>query len=157
MSRADGSTSNGGRRVVNEPDVLAAIGGLLQTRDKGESLALWSDIRPRFDGNLAGLLDYMWHNVSAIVGPHGGALMNHRFAGPGTMILEFLPTSRMSYLNYEETSMLNQTYAAIVVEPAMGSMDDMLVMPADVVALLDGHLGRPRVENVVLSYQWDRE
>lgn len=157
MSRSDGSTANPGRNVTNEPDVVSTISTFLQNRGRGEQLAHWSDIRPRFEGNLDGLVQYMWRNVSAIVGPHGGALMNHRFTGPETLLLEFLPTSRLSYLNFEETSILNQTYAAVVVEPVEGTPDDLVIDPADVVGLLETYLGKPREEKMVLGYQWDRE
>ncbi|CAK9781135.1 unnamed protein product [Cutaneotrichosporon oleaginosum] len=157
MSRSDGSTANAGRNVLNEPDVIAGVESLLQVRDRGETLAHWSNIHALFEHDLDGLINYMWRNVSAVIGPHGGALINHRFAGPGTMVLGFLPTTHMSYLNYEETSMLNQTYAAIVVDPAGQSVDDMMIDPADVTVLLNAHLGKPRRENLVLSYQWDRE
>ncbi|BEJ01108.1 hypothetical protein CcaverHIS631_0509650 [Cutaneotrichosporon cavernicola] len=88
-------TSNPGRKVVNEPDVVTAIGRLLRTRGNGESLAHWSGIYPTFEGNLHRLIDFMWRNVSALEGPHDGAIMNHRFAGPGTLVLGFLPTTRI--------------------------------------------------------------
>ncbi|BEI85500.1 hypothetical protein CcaverHIS002_0509010 [Cutaneotrichosporon cavernicola] len=90
-----GFTSNPGRKVVNEPDVVTAIGRLLRTRGNGESLAHWSGIYPTFEGNLHRLIDFMWRNVSALEGPHDGAIMNHRFAGPGTLVLGFLPTTRI--------------------------------------------------------------
>ncbi|BEJ16350.1 hypothetical protein CspHIS471_0509550 [Cutaneotrichosporon sp. HIS471] len=122
--------------------IVTAIGRLLRTRGNGESLAHWSDIRPTFEGNLDRLIDFMWRKVSALGGPHGSAIMNHRFAGPGTLVLGFLPTTRISYLNYEETNMLNQTYAAIVIEPATETVDDMTIDPADVVTLLERHLGK---------------
>lgn len=157
MSRSDETVTNGGRQVANEGEVVAGIEQLLRTRDKGEKLVHFSSIRSQFENDLNGLINFLWTKVSAIVGPHGGAIMNHRFAGPGTLVLEFLPTSRIEYINFEEASMLNQTYAAVVVEPVPGSRDDMVVDPADVTHILDKYLGTSRKESVILSYQWDRE
>lgn len=157
MSRSDASAQNRGRQVLNEAEVVSGIEQLLVTRQKNESLVHFSAIWDRFESDLDGLINYLWTNVAAILGPHGGAIMNHRFTGPGTLVLEFLPTSRLEYINFEEASMLNQTYAAVVVDPAEGSKDDMVIDVSDVTTILEQHLGQPRSEGVVLSYQWSKE
>lgn len=152
MSRSDGRANNGGRRVLNEPAVLAAIESLLETRGRGERLQLFD---PSKFPNVSALIETFSRDVAAVVGPHGGSLMNHRFAGPDTLVLEFLPTTRMEVINFEETSMLNQTYAAIV-SPGIGASHDMEVDAADVVKLLSERLGKPG-KSVLMPYQWVKE
>lgn len=152
MSRSDGRASNGGRRVLNEPAVLSAISDLLQSRNKGERLELFD---PTKYSNFSALVDAFSRDVAAVVGPHGGSLMNHRFAGPDTLVLEFLPTTRMEMINFEETSLLNQTYA-VIVTPGVGSKHDMTVDVGDVVKLLSERLGKPG-RSVLMPYQWVKE
>ncbi|WVF72520.1 hypothetical protein IAT40_007337 [Kwoniella sp. CBS 6097] len=154
MSRSNGLAANGGRQVVNERKVLRAIENLLVERGKGETLQIYNDASY---GTVDELMEFFSKDVLAIVGPHGGALMNHRFAGPGTLLLEFLPTSRMETINYEEASMLNQTYAAIVVEPSQGTRDDMEINPEDVRTILDRNLGKQRIDNIQLGLSCDNE
>jgi capsular polysaccharide biosynthesis protein len=153
MSRSDGNTANSGRQVENEADVLSAIELLLAERELGESLLVFN---PDTYNTTESLIEFFTNDVLAIVGPHGGGLMNHRFAGPNVLVLEFLPTSRIEWINWEEVSVLNQTYAAIITEPIPDTKDDMIIEPSQVVDLLSRHIGTPgRMAGV--SYDWDQE
>lgn len=152
MSRSDGRASNGGRRVLNEDSVLTAIRSLLDTRGRGERLELFD---PTKFESVSSLIETFSRDVAAVVGPHGGSLMNHRFAGPDTLVLEFLPTTRMEVINFEETSMLNQTYA-VIVTPGIGATHDVEVDAGDVVKLLSEKLGKPG-KSVLMPYQWVKE
>lgn len=138
--------------MLNEEAVLSAIRTLLDSRGRGERLELFD---PTKFGNASSLIETFSRDVAAVVGPHGGSLMNHRFAGPDTLVLEFLPTTRMEVINFEETGMLNQTYA-VVVTPGIGASHDMEVDVADVVKLLSERLGKPG-RSVLMPYQWVKE
>lgn len=138
--------------MLNEEAVLSAIRTLLDSRGRGERLELFD---PTKFGNVSSLIETFSRDVAAVVGPHGGSLMNHRFAGPDTLVLEFLPTTRMEVINFEETGMLNQTYA-VVVTPGIGASHDMEVDVADVVKLLSERLGKPG-RSVLMPYQWVKE
>jgi len=154
MSRSDGRAANGGRQVENEPAVLDAIRDLLAERGRGETLHIFNREE---HATLDDLVNYLSTNVSAIVGPHGGALMNHRFAGPNVLMVEFMPASRLAWINYEEVSMLNQTYA-VVIAPTVGEdgKHNMVVPPDQVVLLLSEHLGKES-RPPGTSYDWDQE
>ncbi|WVW79015.1 hypothetical protein I302_100978 [Kwoniella bestiolae CBS 10118] len=155
VSRSHGGAMNGGRRVVNEAQLLSDIKEFLDERGKGETLQLFEETQYR---DLDKLIDQLANRVSAIIGPHGGGLMNHRFMSPQkSLLLEFLPTSRIEFINYEESSILNQTYSTIIVEPAPNTRDDMIIDFQDVRHILDAHLGKDRPEKIQASYQWVAE
>lgn len=76
MSRANGRASNGGRKVVNEVELLEGIRVLLDERGLGEELVLFDETAfPDLDS----LFSWFGANVAAVVGPHGGALLHHRW------------------------------------------------------------------------------
>ncbi|KAJ6507609.1 hypothetical protein DFH09DRAFT_1000142 [Mycena vulgaris] len=144
MSRSHGGALNGGRRVVNEDAVLHGITALLEERGRGEQLVMFTAAT---FGNVSHLLEWFTENVIAVVGPHGGAMINHRWAPNSTLVLEFLPANKIALMIYEEASLLSQTYAAIIAQPVTpakpikGVDDDMEVDVRDVVSLLRAHLG----------------
>ncbi|KAF7325974.1 hypothetical protein MKEN_00448300 [Mycena kentingensis (nom. inval.)] len=152
MTRSDGQAHNTGRRVLNEEEVIAAIEALLMERQQGEELVVFD---PRNFHNITALFSWFQQNVKAVVGPHGGAMINHRWAPKDTFILEFMPETRIALMIYEEASLLSQTYAAIVVPPANLSSYDMNVEVEQVVQLLRAHLGREDKEDPLRrSYSW---
>lgn len=154
MSRGNGLAMNGGRYVVNEDAVLDEIRNVLLERDQGEELVIFDD---KSFTSTTELITFLSTEVSAIIGPHGGALMNHRLAGPDVLLLEFLPTSRMEFVNHEEASILGQPYAVIITEPAPDSHDNMIIEPSEVRAILTQHLGVRRPDTIVPSYSWALE
>jgi capsular polysaccharide biosynthesis protein len=154
MTRSDGKTSNGGRRVINEPEVLDSSQKALDIRGQNETLTIFN-LDDHAD--VSELIASLSRDALAIIGPHGRAMMNHRFAGPGTFILEFIPTSWFSLENWEEASLMGQTYAAMVIPPEEGGMHDMVIDPVTVEAVLVEHLGKERREKMELTYPWSKE
>jgi hypothetical protein len=152
MSRSNGLAKNGGRKVVNEAELLAAIQQTLVERNLDEKLVEFD--QDKF-ADARALSDHMSKEVAAIIGPHGGAMMNHRWAAPNTLVIDFFPTNFLNYAQWEETSMLNQNYAAVVVEPAYGT--DMVIDPEHVTRLLTENLGKVRRESIRDVYSWGSE
>ncbi|PWN52392.1 hypothetical protein IE53DRAFT_312161 [Violaceomyces palustris] len=148
--RGDGSATNGGRNVVNEEELVSAMEGLLERRGQGEKLVKFTK---NMFANLTETMDYFASNVRAIVGPHGGALMNSRWVPPGSLLVEMMPTSFTSIAIYEEASVLGLHYASIIVEPT--GKNDLTIDPNDVVGILEDHLGRQGEEPPVKhNYMW---
>jgi capsular polysaccharide biosynthesis protein len=152
MSRSNGLAKNGGRKVVNEAELLTVIQQTLVERNLDEKLV---EFDQESYADVRALSDYMSTEVAAIIGPHGGAMMNHRWAAPNTLVIEFLPTNFLNYAQWEEASLLNQNYAAVVVEPAHGT--DMVIDPEDVTRLLTENLGKVRRESIRDVYSWEAE
>ncbi|KAJ7021301.1 hypothetical protein C8F04DRAFT_1141363 [Mycena alexandri] len=150
VSRSDGRT-NGGRGVVNEEAVLDAITKLLTARDKGEELVMFN---PDQFADVKELFTWFAANALAVVGPHGGAMYNHRWANRDIFVLEFIPANRIAVMIWEEASLLSQTYAAIIAEPTAKNETDMVIDVSDVVSLLSQHLGVVGEEPIQKSYPW---
>ncbi|KAJ7874209.1 hypothetical protein B0H14DRAFT_3555637 [Mycena olivaceomarginata] len=140
MSRSHGGAANPGRRVVNEEAVLQGITAFLDERDNGEELVMFN---PDNFQNITQLFAWFSENVIAVVGPHGGAMINHRWADRDILVIEFMPADRIAMMNYEEASLLSQTYAAIIVEP-IGTF----------VSLLRQHLRAAGEDPLRKSYAW---
>ncbi|KAJ7135869.1 hypothetical protein C8R44DRAFT_662094 [Mycena epipterygia] len=153
MSRSDGRASNFGRRVLNEANVLAGIRKFLADRNRGEELVVFN---PDDYENTDQLFSWFSQNAAAIIGPHGGAMFNHRWAAKGTLVIEMMPTTSCAMMIFEEASILSQTYAAIVVEPPATdpSDTDMEIDVQDVLSLLGEHLGVVGENPLRKSYYW---
>ncbi|KAJ7104557.1 hypothetical protein C8R43DRAFT_906944 [Mycena crocata] len=151
MSRSDGRTANAGRRVLNEGAVLDGIRAYLAERNLGEELVVFN--QDRFE-NVTQLFSWFSENVIAVIGPHGGAMINHRWARQDILVIEFMPTTRIAVMIYEEASLLSQTYAAIVVEPTPASGFDIEVGVDDVITLMRQHLGVAGADPLRKSYSW---
>jgi hypothetical protein len=82
-------------------------------------------------------------------------MMNHRWAAPNTLVIEFFPTNFLKYAQWEEASLLDQNYGAVVVEPAHGT--DMVIIPQDVTRLLHENLGKVRQDSIRDVYSWESE
>ena len=72
-------------QVDNEEAVLEAIYGVLEERGRGERLVIFS---PSNFPHVQDLARFMAANVSALVGPHGGAWYNSWWVGRDTLLLE---------------------------------------------------------------------
>ncbi|KAJ7366261.1 hypothetical protein DFH08DRAFT_1071816 [Mycena albidolilacea] len=114
MSRSHGGAANPRRRVVDEEADLQGVTTFLNERDNGEELVIFN---PDNFQNITKLFAWFSENVIAVVGPHGGAMINHRWANLDILVIEFMPANRIAMMKYEEASLLSQTYAAIIVEP----------------------------------------
>ncbi|VDC04716.1 unnamed protein product [Peniophora sp. CBMAI 1063] len=151
MSRSRGHTSNGGRRVLNEDDLLSQIRDLLSSRGQNEELVLFNQDSFRSQSEL---MRWFHDNARAIIGPHGGALFNHRWAGIDTLVLEMMPTTFTSLMFWEEASILGQVYVNMILEP-VGGNDMNADIPA-VLEILRGHLGKSDQRGPAISemYRW---
>jgi capsular polysaccharide biosynthesis protein len=147
VSRSHGGALNGGREVVNEDEVVHAIRSFLEQRGRGEELVEYHTLT--FD-SFADKAKFFATESLAIVGPHGGGLMNHRFMSRDSMVVEFMPTSFKRVAHYEDISTLGQTYGSVVVDPVEGTINDMEIDPAKVISLLDGNLGM-KSDTVILD------
>ncbi|KAJ7477971.1 hypothetical protein B0H11DRAFT_2028904 [Mycena galericulata] len=148
MSRSDGRTNNPGRRVLNEADVLAGIRELLSQRNRSEELVVFNPDEYETPDQL---FSWFSKNVAAVIGPHGGAMMNHRWAARGTLVVEMMPSTNVPMMIFEEASVLSQKYAAIVAEP-VGA--DMVVDVEDILSLLRAYLGVVEEDPLRKSYHW---
>ncbi|KAF7316143.1 hypothetical protein MIND_00132500 [Mycena indigotica] len=150
MSRSAGQASNG-RWVINEEAVLATIKSVLEERNLGEEMVIFNaDSFHTVDE----LFSYVSQNALAIVGPHGGAMINHRWAQKDTFILEFMTENRIAMMIHEEASLLSQTYAAIVVPPPRHDSFDLEINVQHVADLLRRHLGVKGEDPLRKSYPW---
>ncbi|KAI0781890.1 hypothetical protein C8Q75DRAFT_728354 [Abortiporus biennis] len=154
FSRSRGGTSNGGRRVANEGDLLKNITQLLQDRNRGEELVI-------FDQNEFGsqkeLMGWFRKNVRAIVGPHGGGLFNHRWTPQNTLVIEFITSEFTSLMFWEESSILNQLYVNMFLD-SVGYLDMLADIPA-VLDVLNIYLGKTRQDvggnRIEEMYRWN--
>jgi hypothetical protein len=87
MSRSHGGAGNGGRRVLNEDEMLDDIRELLSQRKQGEELVLFHELQqePGMTSEHA-LMAWFHANARAVIGPHGGALFNHRWCARFSVI-----------------------------------------------------------------------
>jgi capsular polysaccharide biosynthesis protein len=79
--------SNSGRDVKNEADLLDALRKLLKERDQEEELVVFD--RRKYK-SVEALVEYMSGSVRAMIGPHGSAFHNARFASKHTLLVEFM-------------------------------------------------------------------
>jgi hypothetical protein len=78
--------------VTNEAAVLDSIRGVLEERGRGEELVMFQ--LSSFP-HVRDLARFMAANVSALVGPHGGAWYNSWWVARGTLLLEVRPASSL--------------------------------------------------------------
>ncbi|KAI0671329.1 hypothetical protein C8Q78DRAFT_1069047 [Trametes maxima] len=151
FSRSHGNVANGGRRVLNENQMLDQIRELLVERGQGEELVLFHDLGFH---SQADLMRWFHRNVRAVFGPHGGGLYNHRWAGKDTLVLELMPKTFTSLMFWEEVSLLSQVYATMVL-PQAGYNDMLADIPA-VLDILREHLGKSDVRGPPIEemYRW---
>ena len=174
LTRGDG-TSSGGRAWPNQEESLAATRALLAERGQGEMVEIFS-VRKLVADPLAALK--LFSRARAIVGVHGGALYNHIWAAPDTLVLEIWPVTsdgsktrsgnlfwcvvvtlrpilycrRANYeTRREHTSLMGQEFWML---PAVSTPPrwDVSVDPSDVVAILRQRLGRqPDLQRPVIE------
>lgn len=170
----------GSRKIANEQDMIASVEELLMKRGKGEKLVVMEKIdgRKRDVDEEDRPEDYLVHDeygnslrafaktTRAIIGPHGGALYNARFAFPQTLVIEFQPLRRFGFIFLEQSRCLQQQYGMFLLES--GGNDEMTIDIPALIAMLEADLGveRPiseiiqKVErtsenDLKFSYPWD--
>ncbi|KAI0766167.1 hypothetical protein BD413DRAFT_605985 [Trametes elegans] len=158
FSRSHNDTHNEGRKVVNEGELLDGIRQLLAERGQGEELVLYHEMEWPSQRELT---SWFHKNVRAVIGPHGGALYNHRWTGRDTLVLELASTAYSSLMFWEEASILGQVYATMLLPP-VGDSESGTDMQADVPAVLEiirTHIGTPdsRGRSLRRAYAWHAE
>lgn len=153
FSRSDGHAINIGRKVLNQAALLAAIKELLVERGESEELLVFNEAV--FD-SFSATATFLRDNARAIVGPHGGGLYHHRFAGPDTLVLEFQPETVHEAMFFEEASLLSQVYRVMSFPAIADGKTDFDVDVGAVVEVLGEQLGcrDERGDSVTEVYQW---
>ena len=144
---------NGGRQILNEDELLGNIRRLLRERNKGEELAIFD--RRKFK-TVSEIMLYFSQNVLGIIGPHGSAFHNARFASAGTFVLEFMPTGRFQSCFWEQSRLMDQNYAVYMAE-SIGDYHDMQIVGIPkLMNLINRELGKPfeRNTNLARTYPW---
>ncbi|KAK4693628.1 hypothetical protein P7C71_g3809, partial [Lecanoromycetidae sp. Uapishka_2] len=142
MTRSDGHASHGGREILNEAELLVSLRQLMDERGMGEEVQVFD---PSEYKDTASLINYFRDHVEAVIGPHGGALLNHLWTGSDTLVLEMQPDTFRGMGIFEGAKVLDQQYASLMLDGDNGSTN----MYADIPAVLDifrTHLGQ-RVGN----------
>ena len=137
MGRSDGHAGNGGRKVLNEDELLADIKKLLNVRAMSEELQVF---KPSNFNDTASLINYFHNHVQAVIGPHGGALLNHLWTGSDTLVLEMQPSNFRGMGIFEGAKVLDQQYAILMLDGNGTSTDMYADIPA-VREILSKHLG----------------
>ncbi|POM78041.1 Hypothetical protein PHPALM_4479 [Phytophthora palmivora] len=140
LSRSKGGKAfNGGRQILNEPDLFNAISAMLNTTGRQETLQYFR--HDQFNG-LKDVATFMRDRVKMMIGPHGAAFYNARFAQPRTAIIEIVPDPDKFFVPcfWEQARLLGQDYSAHVGR-TQNEQNDMLVDNIqDVVHLVQGRL-----------------
>ncbi|KAG7390438.1 hypothetical protein PHYPSEUDO_007961 [Phytophthora pseudosyringae] len=148
LSRSNGGKAfNGGRQVLNEPEVVDAISAMLNATGRPEKLQYFR--HDEFDG-LEGVASFMRDRVKMMIGPHGAAFYNSRFAQPRTALIEILPDPEKFFVPcfWEQARLLGQDYSAHVGK-TQNEQNDMVVDDIENVV----QLVRQRLTYLDKSYQ----
>ncbi len=147
-----GKMQNGGRQFTNDDDVITALGTLLTVRAQGERLEVY-DIN-KWNDNFDSMVQYFASNVRAIIGPHGGALVNLNWAPRDIAVIEVMPSDFFSLALYEQASVLGQTYG-FMQSPSINPRNDMTVDIPELMGLVELSLGKERDGGVLhMEYEW---
>lgn len=129
---------NAGRIAINEDEFLDELKVLLKQRNKQEKLLVYDDSEA---GSVQNMLNFFRKNVIAVIGVHGGALYNHRFMGPSTLIVEIVPTSHFFPIFWKDSAIFDQNYWAFLENPIKNSVSDVKIPIANVLKVLKEQLG----------------
>ncbi|TDH71061.1 hypothetical protein CCR75_002806 [Bremia lactucae] len=114
LSRSIGGVMrNGGRQILNEFEVYDAISTELNATDRPERLQYFH--LDKFDG-LDDIASFIRDNVKMMIGPHGAAFYNSRFALPRTALIEIIPDPKLFFRQcfWEQARLLGQDYSAYI-------------------------------------------
>jgi len=150
-----GRMQNGGRQFTNDDAVIAALETLLTIRGQDERLEVY-DIS-HWERDFDGMVRYFASNIRAIIGPHGGALVNLNWAARDTAVIEVMPSDFFSLALYEHASTLGQTYG-FMQSPSVNPRNDMTVDIPELMGLVDSIIGKEREEGVLHAvYDWNTD
>jgi capsular polysaccharide biosynthesis protein len=128
---------------------------MLNRRGRGEKLELFDR---RNHKSFPDLVRYLG-SVKAIIGPHGAALYNARFAPAGTIVYEIVPATGndIPFMFWEQSRLLEQNYLAYMSDETVGANDVVVRRLKEFVALLESQVNaRPAPTEFLRStYDWD--
>ncbi|KAI9907011.1 hypothetical protein PsorP6_003314 [Peronosclerospora sorghi] len=114
LSRSKGGKAfNGGRQILNEDQLFDAISFMLNTTNRPENLQYFR--HEEFEG-LTDVVGFMRDRVKMMIGPHGAAFYNARFAQPRTALIEIIPNPEKFFQPcfWEQARLLGQDYSVYV-------------------------------------------
>lgn len=150
-----GAMHNGGRSFTNDDAVITALDTLLAIRGEDERLEVFNV--SQWGEDFDGMVQNFASNVRAIIGPHGGALVNLNWAPRDTAVIEVMPGDFFSLALYEHASILGQTYA-FMQSPSVGPANDMTVDIPSLMGLIDSTIGKARGGGgLQASYDWNTD
>lgn len=139
MGRSDGHGRNGGRKMLNEAELLAAVTKLVHERAMGEEVQVFDS---KAFKDTASLIEFFHAHVGTVIGPHGGALLNHLWTGPDTLVLEMQPSTFQGMGIYEGAKVLDQDHAILMLDSAEDGSTNMYADIPAVVEILHARLGQ---------------
>ncbi|ETL25559.1 hypothetical protein L917_04360, partial [Phytophthora nicotianae] len=140
LSRSNGGKAfNGGRQILNEPEVFDAISAMLNATGRPEKLQYFR--HDEFSG-LEDVATFMRDRVKMMIGPHGAAFYNSRFAQPRTALIEIIPDPSKFFVPcfWEQARLLGQDYSAHVGKTQNKQNDMVIDNIHEVVQLVQGRL-----------------
>ena len=150
-----GRMQNGGRSFTNDNEVIAALETLLTIRGQGETLEVFDT--SRWNGDFDSMIKHFAGDIRAIIGPHGGALVNLNWAPRDTAVIEVMPSDFFSLALYEHASTLGQTYG-FMQSPSVNPRNDMTVDIPELMGLVDSIIGKERNGGVLQTvYEWNTD
>ncbi|EGZ05580.1 hypothetical protein PHYSODRAFT_261939 [Phytophthora sojae] len=126
LSRSRGGrAANGGRQILNEPKLFDAIAARLNATGRPEQLMYFK--HDEFNG-LEEVATFMRDRVKMMIGRHGAAFYNARFAQPRTALIEIVPDPEQFFVPcfWEQARLLGQDYSAHVGN-TQNEQNDMIV------------------------------
>ncbi|GMF14441.1 unnamed protein product [Phytophthora fragariaefolia] len=162
LSRSRGGKAvNGGRQILNEPELFDAISAMLNATGRPEKLVYFR--HDEFSG-LEDVASFMHNRVKMMIGPHGAAFYNSRFARPRTALIEIIPDPNKFFVPcfWEQARLLGQDYSAHVGNTQTEQNDMLVAEIMDVVRLVQSRLEyldkSYRMEDSLgHTYAWDVE
>ncbi|KAF4317978.1 hypothetical protein JM18_007270 [Phytophthora kernoviae] len=135
LSRTKGGEAhNGGRKLLNEDKLFDAVSAMLKKEGRPEKLEYF---RHSDFAGLTEVASFMRDRVKMMIGPHGAAFYNARFAQPRTALIEIIPDPDKFFVPcfWEQARLLGQDYSAHVGR-VVSSKNDMQLTDVEEVARL---------------------
>ncbi|KAG7398107.1 hypothetical protein PHYBOEH_011663 [Phytophthora boehmeriae] len=105
-----GDARNHGRKLLNEDQLFDAVSAMIKTEERREKLQYFrhSDFK-----GLMEVASFMRDQVKMMIGPHGAAFYNSRFAQPQTALIEIIPDPDKFFVPcfWEQARLLGQDYS----------------------------------------------
>ncbi|KAI8103543.1 hypothetical protein M9435_004878 [Picochlorum sp. BPE23] len=95
------------RQIMNQDELNNRVEALLRMRGKDEVFQVFD--QDQF-ADMVDIITFMRDRVKMVIGPHGGAMYNIRFASPAAALLEFMPTQRFQPVFWETARLFEHHY-----------------------------------------------